>query len=96
MNILTGERGDGQWARPKPADSLKMERKLSYQHIKLHQAFQDSRGGSEMELLSSQQEIICLIKDFPPSYSPGQSEVLHGGETEMIKRAPWAFRAGQR
>lgn len=24
-------------------------------------------GGSEMELLSSQQEIICLIKDFPPA-----------------------------
>lgn len=53
-------------------------------------------GGSEMELLSSQQEIICLIKDFPPSYPLGQSEVSHRGETEMIKRAPWAFRAGQR
>ncbi len=53
-------------------------------------------GGSEMELLSSQQEIICLIKDFPPSYPLGQSEVLHQGESEMIKRAPWAFRAGQR
>lgn len=30
-----------------------------------------------MEPLSSQQEIICLIKDFPPSCSLGQSEVLH-------------------
>lgn len=53
-------------------------------------------GGSEMEPLSSQQEIICLIKDFPPSYSLGQSEVFHQWETSMIKRAPWAFRAGQR
>lgn len=49
-----------------------------------------------MELLSPQQEIICLIKDFPLSYSLGQSEVLHQEETAMIKRAPWAFRAGQR
>lgn len=95
MNILTGERGEGYWVRAKPTASVKMERKLSYQHMKLHQGFQDSRGGSEMELLSSQREIICLIKDFPPSYSLGQSGVLHG-ETEMIKRAPWAFRAGQR
>lgn len=92
MNILTGETG----SRQKPADTLRMERKLSYQHMQLHKAFQDSRGGSEMELLLSQQEIICLIKDFPPSYSLGQSEVLRQGETEMIKRAPWAFRAGQR
>lgn len=33
-------------------------------------------GGSEMEPLSSLQEIICLIKDFPPSCSLDQSEVF--------------------
>ena len=81
-----------------PADSqLDGEETELHQHMKLHHGFTRIRGGgSEMELLSSQQEIICLIKDFPPSYSLGQSEVLHQGETEMIKRAPWAFRAGQR
>lgn len=44
-----------------------------------------------MELLSSQQEIICLIKDFPPSCFLDQSEVKHQRETEMI-RAPWALQ----
>jgi len=43
-----------------------------------------------MELLSSQQEIIYLIKDFPFSYSFSQSELLYQREIEMIKRAPWA------
>lgn len=63
------------WARPKPADSQTMERKLSYTST-FSGAPNIQGGGSEMELLSSQQEIICLIKDFPPSCSLGQSEVL--------------------
>ena len=32
-----------------------------------------------MEPLSSQREIICLIKDFPSSQPPGQSEVFAPG-----------------
>lgn len=35
------------------------------------EAIRTQGGGSEMELLSSQQEIICLIKDFPPFSASG-------------------------
>lgn len=98
MNILTGE--GMMTVAVSPSKACRQSGDGEETELAEHQtspgASRIQGGGSEMELLSSQQEIICLIKDFPPSYSLGQSGVLHQGETEMIKRAPWAYRAGQR
>ena len=41
-----------------------------------------TKGGSEMELLSSQQEIICLIKDFP-LLTPSANQIYYS--TESLK-----------
>lgn len=81
QNARTSWQVRGMTETPSPSKACRQSRwrwKLSYQRMKLHQGLPKTQGGgSEMELLSSQQEIICLIKDFPPSYSFGQSEVLH-------------------
>lgn len=55
------------------------------------------QAASEMDLLSSQTKIICLIKAFfPPSQPFSQSALLCREETEMIKRAQWLPGAKQR
>ena len=45
-------------------------------------------GVCEMEPLSSQQEIISLIKDFPLLTLSTNQNILLQGENEIIKRAP--------
>lgn len=73
MNILTGE--VRVTVSQSPSEACRHSNDGEETELP-HETSKIRGGGSEMEPLSSLQEIICLIKDFPPSCSLDQSEVF--------------------